>query len=299
LVLTACGGGGPESSALVPPPPPVPAVSLAATPASVANGASSTLTWSSTNATSCTASGAWSGAKATSGNQPTGALTASGNYTLACTGSGGSASASATVTVTAGAPNYTTNFDLTEDPISEGGVWRRASNAWTNVRTANGIAFGTNGTANTYDDSYALLSGFGPDQQAEAVVFRSPSLATGVTHEVELLLRMSDDANNVRGYECLFNYAGGVQIVRWNGAFGDFTVLPTSDVGRLGRELVSGDVIKATIVGNVISAYINGVLIAQAIDSTFVSGQPGIGFFTRPGGNSAHLGLTSYTVSSN
>ena len=306
LICTGSGGSASASATVTvsgtpppPPPPPVPTVSLTANPMSVANGASSTLTWSSTNATSCTASGAWSGAKATSGNQPTGALTASGNYTLACTGSGGSASASATVTVTTGAPNYTTNFDLTEDPISEGGVWRRASNAWTNVRTANGIAFGTNGTANTYDDSYALLSGFGPDQQAEAVVFRSPSLATGVTHEVELLLRMSDDANNVRGYECLFNYFGGVQIVRWNGALGDFTVLPTSDVGRLGRELVSGDVIKATIVGNVISAYINGVLIAQAIDSTFVSGQPGIGFFTRPGGNSAHLGLTSYTVSSN
>ena len=195
--------------------------------------------------------------------------------------------------------NYTTNFDLTEDPISEGGVWRRASNAWTNVRTANGIAFGTNGTANTYDDSYALLSGFGPDQQAEAVVFRSSSLATGITHEVELLLRMSDDANNVRGYECLFNYAGGVQIVRWNGALGDFTVLPTSGAGNLGRGLVSGDVIKATIVGNVISAYINGVLRAQAIDSTFASGQPGIGFFTRPGGNSENFGMTSYTASSN
>jgi hypothetical protein len=196
-------------------------------------------------------------------------------------------------------PSYTTNFDQTEDPISESGVWRRASNIWTNVRTANGIAFGTNGIANTYDDSYALLSGFGPDQRAEAVVFRSPSLATGISHEVELLLRFSDDANNARGYECLFSYYGIVEIVRWNGALGDFTGLVTSGVGRIDRELVSGDVVKATIVGNVISIYINGVLIAQAIDSTFASGQPGIGFFTRPGGNSANLGLTSYTVSSN
>ena len=71
---------------------------------------------------------------------------------------------------------YATNFDLTESPISEGGAWRRANNAWTNVNTANGIAFGTNGALNTYDDSYAVLSGFGPDQQAQAVVFRSPGL---------------------------------------------------------------------------------------------------------------------------
>ncbi len=104
--------------------------------------------------------------------------------------------------------DYTSNFDLTEDSISEGGVWRRASNVGTNVRTANGIAFGTNGSTDTYDDSYALLSGFGPDQQAQAVVFRSPSLvSTDTTHEMELLLRFSDDADNARGYECLFNYA--------------------------------------------------------------------------------------------
>jgi hypothetical protein len=223
--------------------------------------------------------------------------------TLVCSACGGSNQSAPPPTVTTGARNYTTNFDLTEIAISEGSVWRRANNVWTNVTTANGNAFGTNGIANQYDDSYALLSGFGPDQQAEAVVFRSPSLVTtGTTHEMELLLRFSDDANNARGYECLFNYAGGVQIVRWNGALGDFTVLPlTGGAGNLGRDLVSGDVIKATIVGNVISSYINGVLRAQATDSTFASGQPGIGFFTRSVGVSANpnFGMTSYAVSSN
>jgi len=198
---------------------------------------------------------------------------------------------------------YATNFDLTESPISEGGAWRRANNAWTNVNTANGIAFGTNGALDTYDDSYALLSGFGPDQQAQAVVFRSPSLVTsGTTHEMELLLRFADDAGSVRGYECLFNYAGGIEINRWNGPLGNFTRLPISGgAGDLGRDLVSGDVIRATIVGNVISAYINGVLRAQATDSTFATGQPGIGFFTRPSGvsDNPNFGMTSYSVTSN
>jgi hypothetical protein len=201
--------------------------------------------------------------------------------------------------VTTGVRNYTTNFDLMENPISEAGVWHHTSNAWTNVSTAGGIAFGTNGMANTYDDSYALLSGFGPDQQAQAVVVRSPNLVLNITHEVELLLRMSDSASTAQGYECAFSYFGGVQIVRWDGALGTFTVLPTSGPGTIGREFVTNDVIKATIVGNVISAYINGVLIAQVVDPTYSSGQPGIGFFTRPGGNSANFGMTSYTASSN
>jgi hypothetical protein len=80
-----------------------PTVSLSANPASVASGGSSTLTWSSTNATSCTASGGWSGAKATSGSVSTGALTASATYNLTCSGSSStSASASTSVTVAGG-----------------------------------------------------------------------------------------------------------------------------------------------------------------------------------------------------
>jgi len=60
-------------------------------------------------------------------------------------------------------------------------------------------------------------------------------------------------------------------------------------------------VIRATVVGNVISSYINGVLRAQAIDSAFATGQPGIGFFTRPAGvaDNANFGMTSYSASSN
>jgi hypothetical protein len=61
------------------------------------------LSWSSTNATSCTASGAWSGTKAISGTASTGGLTANETYTLTCTGTGGSATQSATVTVGAAA----------------------------------------------------------------------------------------------------------------------------------------------------------------------------------------------------
>ncbi len=59
------------------------------------------MSWSSTNATSCSASGSWSGTKATSGSASTGALTAASTFTLLCSGAGGSTSQSATVGVTA------------------------------------------------------------------------------------------------------------------------------------------------------------------------------------------------------
>jgi hypothetical protein len=78
---------------------PAPTVSLSASPASVTAGTASTLTWASANASSCTASGAWSGIQPTSGSVSTGALNQNSTYTLTCTGSGGSVSASATVSV--------------------------------------------------------------------------------------------------------------------------------------------------------------------------------------------------------
>jgi hypothetical protein len=228
------------------------------------------------------------------------------SYTIAAYDAAGNTSAqsqpvfvtTAATTVPPGGKNYSTSFDNNENPISEGGTWRRANNNWTNVQTVNGVAFGTNGVANIYDDSYALLSGFSADQTVEAVVFRDPALSPGPTHEVELLLRFSDDAGNARGYECLFDRHGTIQLMRWNGAMGDFTGLQHTEENYLGRHLQTGDVIKATIVGNVISAYINGQLMARAVDSAITSGQPGIGFFIRPGGSQRLLGLSSFTASS-
>ena len=79
---------------------PAPTISFSATPTTVSSGSSSTLTWSATSATSCTASGAWSGTEPTSGSQSTGALNASATYNLSCTGAGGTTAATpVTVTV--------------------------------------------------------------------------------------------------------------------------------------------------------------------------------------------------------
>ena len=78
---------------------PAPTVTLSANPTSVASGGASALTWSSTNATGCIASGAWTGTKTTSGSESTAALSATASYTLTCTGPGGSAFQTATVAI--------------------------------------------------------------------------------------------------------------------------------------------------------------------------------------------------------
>ncbi len=82
---------------------PAPALTFSATPTTIESGQTSTLTWASTNATSCTAGGAWSGTKAASNSENTGALTANRTYTLTCTGAGGTTQAQS-VTVNVNAP---------------------------------------------------------------------------------------------------------------------------------------------------------------------------------------------------
>lgn len=93
-------------------PAPVPTVDLLANgssgPITLTVGTAATLSWSSVNATACTASGAWSGSKPTSGSESTGALNTVGafTYTLTCSGAGGSASDAVTINITA-APGAT------------------------------------------------------------------------------------------------------------------------------------------------------------------------------------------------
>ena len=97
LILSACGGGGSNvNSANVSGGSNSASVSLSTNPTTVMVDESTTLTWASTNASSCTASGAWSGEKSTSGRESV-VMSDFGeqNFSLTCE----SASASVMVTV--------------------------------------------------------------------------------------------------------------------------------------------------------------------------------------------------------
>jgi hypothetical protein len=153
---------------------------------------------------------------------------------------------------------YSTNFPLTESPISEGGHWINGGTNgidWGNVNTTPGYAVGVAPANAGFNDSTALLTGtWGPDQTAQATVrvggavFNSP--------EVEMRLRSSISPHVNNGYEITEavlpnNY---LIIVRWNGPLNDFTYLNVTNPGGFTGTygVTTGDVVKATIVGNVI-----------------------------------------------
>lgn len=199
--------------------------------------------------------------------------------------------------------DFTTTFPLTENPISEGGIWNNGLALgldWFNCATSGGKAFGTQtGASANYSDSTSILTGtWANDQTVQATVFIDATNTT-TFQEVELRLRSAMSAHSNTGYEILFSVNPSdyyVQIIRWNGSLGDFTDIGSGSTPAV----VNGDVVKATIVGSAITAYVNGVSACTATSSTYSSGNPGMGFYLQFGSNpvatASNYGFSDFTV---
>jgi hypothetical protein len=209
--------------------------------------------------------------------------------------------------LTQGLPqSYTTGFEGSESPVSEGGSWTNRGVDWTQIRKQHGTACGTQTGTNTgiykFDDSYAHLSGFPPDQEAWGEVHIAQANAPCI-QELEILLRWSSSAHRTTGYECFArcvnNESSYVQVVRWEGPLGQFTYL--ADQRGTNYGLKNGDILHASIVGNVITVYINGIEKARVTDDTYKTGDPGIGEFLacddgRGVGSNSDFGFSSFTA---
>jgi len=225
-----------------------------------------------------------------------------------------------------GAPvrSYANSFDVDEAPLSDGGMWLNGGTDgtdWVDVIVKDGKAYGGrsrmavaeqraeqgNLEAATsedaapegdYDDPTAVLSGeWGADQHAKGTVFsRNPTNA--YFQEVEIRLRSTMTPKHCRGYEvfwrCLQEEGGYAEIVRWNGPIGDFTSLVKLIGPQYGVQ--HGDVIEATVIGNVLTGYVNGVEMISVTDDVYADGAPGIGFNFGVGDSNVDHGLSSFEV---
>ncbi len=125
LTCSSAGGGAVSRSVTVfVQSAPAPTLSLAAAPTAVAFNGDSTLSWTSSNADSCTASGGWSGSKASNGSQLLMSLTQTATYALSCSGAGGQVQRSVVIDVAAPPPGTplppTLSFNAAETVISDG-----------------------------------------------------------------------------------------------------------------------------------------------------------------------------------
>jgi hypothetical protein len=219
--------------------------------------------------------------------------------------------------------SYRTHFEKDEQPISEGGMWlngRADGIDWCDVLVTDGHCHGEVSRMNSaerraeqafgggaaeegtqegdYDDPAAVLTGeWGPNQSAKATVY-SVNPTDDYFQEVEIRLRSSIRPNWCDGYEvfwrCSKSEAAYAEIVRWNGKIADFTSLAR----RVGPEcgVKHGDIVEATIEGNVIRSFINGVEVLSATDDRFATGSPGVGFNFFVGNTNVDHGFSSFEV---
>jgi hypothetical protein len=207
---------------------------------------------------------------------------------------GGTSASTSCGVVTAG--SYSTNFPGTENPISEGGVWRSQDTQLSRVQSRPGVAHGVIPYMAGYEDAYAFIGdrAFNANQEGEAVIYRAAGYTPSANHEVEIILRCSDNGSSRTWYEVLWNAAGGFEILYLTGPANGFNPLSTS----VNNSLVprDGDRFRARVVGNTISGYVNDELRVQATDSRITSGSPGMAFFYRQGAVAANFGFRSYTA---
>ncbi|HKF61268.1 MAG TPA: hypothetical protein VKB42_07915 [Dongiaceae bacterium] len=217
--------------------------------------------------------------------------------------------------------SYRTEFRGNETPISEGGIWlngKRDGIDWADVLMRDGRVYGevtrmmakerrveqqvlgagaaAGAAEGDYDDPTAVLTGsWGRDQYGRARVF-SKNQTDKYFQEVEIRLRSSIKPHWCDGYEvfwrCLKTDGGYAEIVRWNGKIGDFTSLKKLVGKDYGVE--DGDLIEASIAGNVIKGYVNGKEMISAVDDKIQSGSPGVGFNFFVGNTNVDHGLTFF-----
>jgi hypothetical protein len=131
------GGGGSGNTNL-------PVISISASSTSVAYNASTTITWSATNSTSC--SSFPSGMSGTSGTYTTPGLSSTTTYILTCSGTGGSAVGSVKIAV---APSQITGF------VNAGGTGNVTATSLNNL--SSGMIVTISGTT-SYNGTYTVVS---------------------------------------------------------------------------------------------------------------------------------------------
>jgi hypothetical protein len=198
---------------------------------------------------------------------------------------------------------YTTNYPLTENPVSEGGKWIQGGTTgldWTNTRSSGGLAFAS--TINTgFNDNVAYLNpalfAVPTNHTVVITVHRVAGYTPPDTHEIEIFLRALGSAHSWRGYEVDFAFAnsGLVQLVRWDGALNNFTVL--SITVNNGANIADGDTLTASITGSTITAKHNNNLLFTATDATYATGNAGHGFFVRTGGTPSSFCISQFSAS--
>ena len=208
IQCTNSSGGSIQANATVsvinnPPPVSQPTANISAYPTIIGSGNSSTIQWSSNNATECHATrGNFSTVGATSGSASTGVLYSSTTYSISCSNSSGSATDSVTVSVSNPPAQYpTANISANPTTVTSGGSstlnWSSTNatechatggNFSTGGATSGSVLTGAIYSLTTYSISCSNSSGLATD---------SVTVQISQTHQGSAPLAITNSASDV------------------------------------------------------------------------------------------------------
>ena len=201
--------------------------------------------------------------------------------------------------------SFSTTFPTTQNPVSAGGGLITSTSPgvnWSGLKLGGGgnlpvapvdvvspgLAESVDYGNTNYGDALAVATGtWSPDQSASVVVGNLAAQAGGY-EEFEVHLRTNPTTG--AGYEITWGYNNNyIAVATWN-ANGGYTNLYFAETSTA---IHPGDTLTASIKGNVITLYDNGVQEAQITDNTFTSGNPGFGFNQ---GGTHEYGISSFSA---
>ena len=193
--------------------------------------------------------------------------------------------------------SYSTDFPLTENPVSEDGIWVAPSGSvWTKrMRTSGGILL-PDPDAASYDDCLAVLDptkfNLGPTQTITWTAFVGGAMGDS---EFETHLRTAADTTPIADgtklftYECTVVGNNNSGFAKWFGVQGDFVILPfTSDTNGVPHDgIENGDKFQVSISGTSLvtiqihhkkasEGFATSYLISECQDSTAISASLGV-----------------------
>jgi len=193
LFLTACGGGGSAPT----PAPPTATVSISASDTDVMPGQSTTLTYSSTDATSCTASGDWSDASGVSGSVDVAVSKEGDNiFSIQC----GNSSVSSVTVVGIATPTVTLDSTENIDALKQVTITATISDPQNRILSSD------------WSKTYTSGEDFSYDYTPSSITFTPPQECNYQTITATLVIDY-DIANNDNGEQASVEVSSGLTVI--------------------------------------------------------------------------------------
>ncbi len=193
---------------------------------------------------------------------------------------------------------YTTDFPLSENPLSEGGNWingKATGILWSNCAVTNAgslhYAYGLQSGTNGYDDSLACLTGtWGPTQSLDITLYCTNKQPESPDYEeIEYGLCCTISNRSFTGYLMDVGMGSDSGYIEVGLAY-NAQLFPAGWKNWTGNNVygsqyvvTNGSTIHAAITNNVISIYLNGRLVSKSTNASGFyppsNGAPLIGFF--------------------